>query len=80
MNKIKLARFDNPKWTYKQLCKHALKYRKMLANKVVFHRQRDELTEAREAANIYENFYRYNSIPRDTLIGVLKEAQKVLYK
>lgn len=80
MNKIKLARFDNPKWTYKQLCKYALKYKKMLYDKATLHRQRDEFREARLAGEVYDHFYRYNSIPRDTLIGVLKEAQKLLYK
>lgn len=80
MNKIKLARFDNPKWTYEQLCKYALKYRKMLASKVIFHRNRDELAEAIEANNAYEAFRRYNSIPRYLLIKRLKEAQNLLYK
>ena len=27
MKKIKLANFDNPKWTYKDLCNYAKKYR-----------------------------------------------------
>lgn len=80
MNKIKLARFDNPKWTYKQLCKYALKYRKMLASKVIFYRNRDKLAEAIEANYVYETLYRYNSIPRYLLIKRLKEAQKLLYK
>lgn len=80
MNKIKLARFDNPKWTYKQLCKYALTYRKMLANKVARHRNRNELAEAIEANHAYETFHRYNSIPRYLLIKRLKEAQKLLYK
>lgn len=80
MNKIKLARFDNPKWTYKQLCKYALKYRKMLANKVARHCSRNELAEAIEANHAYETFHRYNSIPRYLLIKRLKEAQKLLYK
>lgn len=80
MNKTKLARFDDPKWTYKQLCKYALKYRKMLASKVIFYRNRDELAEAIEANNAYEAFRRYNSIPRYLLIKRLKEAQNLLYK
>lgn len=80
MNKIKLAHFDDSKWTYKQLCKYALKYRKLLANKVARHRQRDELTEAIEANHAYEAFRRYNSIPRYLLIKRLKEAQNLLYK
>ncbi len=80
MNKIKLARFDNPKWTYKQLCKYALKYRKMLASKVIFHRNRDDLAKAIEANHAYDSFHRYNSIPRYLLIKKLKEAQNLLYK
>lgn len=80
MNKIKLARFDDPKWTYKQLCKYALKYRKMLASKVISYRNRDKLAEAIEANYVYETLYRYNSIPRYLLIKRLKEAQKLLYK
>lgn len=80
MNKIKLARFDDPKWTYKQLCKYALTYRKMLANKVVRHHNKNELAEAIEANDVYETLYRCNSIPRYLLIKRLKEAQKLLYK
>ena len=80
MNKIKLARFDDPKWTYKQLCKYALKYRKMLASKVISYRIRDKLAEAIEANHAYEAFHRYNSIPRYLLIKRLKEAQNLLYK
>ena len=58
MNKIQLARFDDPKWTYKQLCKYALKYRKMLANKVVRHHNRNELAEAIEASHIRISLHR----------------------
>lgn len=29
MKKIKLANFDNPKWTYEDLCNFAKKYREM---------------------------------------------------
>lgn len=34
MKRIKLANFDNPKWTYKDLCSYAKKYRSKVTDPV----------------------------------------------
>lgn len=64
MKNIKLANFDNPKWTYRDLCRYAQKYRSKLP----------------EGSDIMSLLARYNSQPREDLINHLKRAQKFLYK
>lgn len=64
MKNIKLANFDNPKWTYRDLCRYAQKYRSKLP----------------EGSATMLLLARYNSQPREDLINHLKRAQKFLYK
>jgi hypothetical protein len=80
MNKIKLAHFDDPKWTYKQLCKYAQRYRGILKNKIRAFSLVHDWTNALATENIYSKLERYNSIPRYLLIKRLTEVQAFLYK
>lgn len=65
MKRTKLANFDNPKWTSRDLCFFALKYR---------------IKIMKEKEDLLDRLYRYNSQPRKALIANLKEVQKYLYK
>lgn len=80
MNKIKLAHFDNPKWTYNQLCEYAQKYREALKCKMKDASSKHDWSTALATANEYEKLIRYNSIPRYILIQRLTEVQTFIYK
>lgn len=64
MKNIKLANFNNPKWTYRDLCRYAQKYR----NRVP------------KGTGAWNLLTRYNSQPRKALIINLKKVQECLYK
>jgi hypothetical protein len=68
MKKVKLANFNNPKWSYDDLKKYARKYRDMINEKdnVPF--------------NIRHALDMYQSQPRDLLIERLIRVQDYLYK
>jgi hypothetical protein len=70
MKRTKLANFDNPKWTYRDLCFSALKYRIKIMHD----------PKIKEKEDLLDRLYRYNSQPRKALIANLKEVQKYLYK
>lgn len=80
MNKIKLAHFDNPKWTYNQLCEYASKYRLTLKRRIKIAAERHDRKAALANTNAYDKLKRYNSIPRYLLIQRLTEVQAFLYK
>lgn len=64
MKNVKLANFDNPKWTYDNLKQYARKYRNMLKDKEI-----EDNTLAM-----------YQCMKKDELINKLKVVQKKLYK
>lgn len=82
MNKIKLAHFDDPKWTYKQLCAYAYIYRSKL-NSIMRDRARVNSMTLKERLKLRDAILAlraYNSKPRKELIEGLKVAQTYLYK
>lgn len=65
--KVKLANFDDPKWTYDDLKRYARKYREKL-NDVV-----------NMPSDIYYALSMYQCLPKETLIARLKKVQSFLY-
>lgn len=80
MNKIKLAHFDNPKWTYNQLCEYASRYRLALKRRIKMASDRHDWKAVVANKNAYNKLRHYNSIPRYLLIQRLTEVQALLYK
>lgn len=68
MKKVKLANFNDPKWSYDDLKKYARKYRDMI-------KEEDEVP-----FNISHALDMYQSQPRDLLIERLIRVQAYLYK
>lgn len=68
MKKVKLANFNDPKWSYSDLKKYARKYRDMIDKKDVV------------PFNIGHALDMYQSQPRDLLIERLIRVQAYLYK
>lgn len=64
---VKLANFDDPKWTYDDLKRYARKYRRQLNDAV------------NVPMNIYNALSMYQCLPKETLIEKLKMVQAFLY-
>lgn len=64
---VKLANFDDPKWTYDDLKRYARKYREKLND------------TANVPTSIYNALSMYQCLPKETLIAKLKVVQAFLY-
>lgn len=82
MKKMKLAHFDDPKWSYKDLCRCAKKYRELLKkgrSKKITPSYWQSLYDLNISLCL-QYLTRYNSLPRKALIAALKTTQHVLYR
>lgn len=77
MKKMKLAHFDDPKWSYKDLCRYAKKYRTVLDERI---RSERSPIKVHNLAKHVGYLYAYNSQPRKVLIANLRLVQACLYK